>query len=128
MSVLSFIEKVCVQDAVYWAYEGSDGFGGTEFADPVDIKVRWDSHTEVMAQNNGKEFVSNAQVLTPTDLLEQSVIKLGTVAELELAVLNGELNDYPADPRVLDGAFEIKRMDRHPLFRSATMDVFVAYL
>lgn len=118
MSIKKFIKEVCVQDAVYWEYDGPDGFGGSEFKAPTDIKVRWDEETEVVSNNKGEEFISDAQVLTPNDLVEQSYLMLGTVASLPA-------NPDPADT---DGAYEIRSMDRHPLFKSESFDVFIAYL
>lgn len=118
MSILSFIKKVCVQDAIYWEYLGSDGVGGSEYEDPADIKVRWDDHTQIIAESNGKELRMDAQILSPIDLKEQSIVKLGLAADLTPGV---EVAD-------VEEAYEIKRMDRHPLFKSTTMDVFMAYL
>lgn len=118
MSILAFIKKVCVQDAVYWEYIGSDGAGGSEFEAPTDIKVRWDEYSEVFSDSNGKEIVSDAQLLVPDDLKEQSRVRLGLVADLPVGESVEEI----------DGVYEIKRMNRHPLFRSTTMDVFMAYL
>lgn len=118
MSITSFIKKVCVQSAVYWEYNGTDEFGSATFKTPVDILVRWDEKTQILSDNQGKEYVSDAEVLSPQDLLEQSYIMLGQLADL------------PSDPnpKETDGAFEIKAMDRHPLFKSKTLDVFIAYL
>jgi len=118
LSITRFIKDVCVQDAVYWEYDGPDGMGGSEFKDPTEIKVRWDESTEIVSADNGQEFVSDAQVLTPNDLTEQSYIYLGA------------LDSLPASPEPpnTDGAHEIKSMDRHPLFKSTTLDVFIAYL
>lgn len=118
MSIQSFIRKVCVQDIVYWEFDGKDAYSTPQFKDPVDRKARWDEHTEVISDSNGKEYLSNAQLLVPEDMEEQSYVWLGTVADLPAG----------ADPLNLDDAFEVKKMDRHPTFRSSTFDVFIAYL
>lgn len=118
MSITSFIKKVCVQDAIYWEYDGPDGMGGAEFKDPVEIKVRWDEGTEIVSDSDGREFVSNAQVIVTRDIKEQSYLCLGLLDSLP----------KNPEPRNTDGAYEIKSMDRHPLFKSKTMDVFIAYL
>lgn len=117
-SIKRFIKDVCVQDAVYWEYNGPDGFGSVEFADPTEIKVRWDDKVDVKSDSNGKEFVSKAEVLTPQDLKEQSYLYLGTLSELPANPAPGDVTD----------AYEIKAMDRYPLFKSKTLDVFLAYL
>lgn len=118
MAIKEFIQRVCVQDAVYWEYTGVDEFGSSTFKDPTEIKVRWDDSTEIQTTSNGKEFISMAEVLTPQDLTEQSYLYLGTLASL------------PADPEPLDTdkAYEIKAMDRHPLFAGTSNVVFIAYL
>lgn len=118
MSILSFIRKVAVQTVVYWEFEGIDEFSSPQFADAVERQVRWDETSEIVSDSTGREFVSRAQLLTPDDMVEQSYVWLGQLADL------------PADPEPLEtaGAFEIKKMDRHPLFRSQTLDVFIAYL
>lgn len=118
MSIVKFIEQVCQQDAVYWQFTGIDGFNTPQFEDPVDIKVRWDEKTEIISDNDGKEYISRAQIVTPNDLVEQSYIRLGTVEDLP----------NEDEPRDITGAFEIKKMDRFPLFKSTTLDVFMAYL
>lgn len=118
MSITRFIRKVSTQPAVYWEFDGLDQFTNPQFKEPVQIFVRWDEKTEIVSGIDGKEFMSRAQVLTPLDLVEQSYLYLGT------------LDDLPNEPkaRETEGAFEIKKMDRHPLFRSRTLDVFIAYL
>ena len=118
MSILSFIKKVCVQPAVYWQYNGSDGQGGSAFLNAVEIKVRWDEGTEVLSDSRGQEFTSHAQVLTPGNLVEQSYLWLGSLEDLPLE----------QDPVELPQAFAIKKMERYPLFKSTTQDVFLAYL
>jgi|AntRauTorcE11897_2_1112592.scaffolds.fasta_scaffold01346_13 hypothetical protein len=118
MSIKRFIKKVCVQTIVYWEFDGVDGFHTPQFLDAVELKVRWDEKAEVITDRDGKEYVSNAQLLTPQDLVEQSYVYLGTLADL------------PASPNPLEteGAFEIVNMERYPTFRSQTFDVFIAFL
>lgn len=119
MSIKSFIRQVCVQEAVYFEYLGTDEYSVPKFAAPKQIKVRWDETAEVTSDNQGREFISHAQVLTPQDLKEQSYLWLGNL-----------INDLPPEPNPveLDQAFEIKKMDRVPLFKSTSFDVFMAYL
>lgn len=119
MSITKFIERVCVQDAVYWEFDGVDEYSSSKFKNPVEVSIRWDEKTEIVSDNDGREYISRAQVLTPNDLLEQSYLRLGTIADLPNGV------DRPQD---ISGAFEIKKMDRYPLFKSQTLDVFIAYL
>lgn len=119
MSITKFIRRVCVQDAVYWEHDGMDSFSNPKFKAPVEVTVRWDEKSEIVSDNNGREFVSRAQVLTPDNMVEQSYLRLGTIADLPAGV---------DEPRDIVGAWEVKKMDRHPLFKSKTLDVFIAYL
>lgn len=118
MSITSFIRKVAAQKAIYWEYEGVDGYNRPQLKEAREIMVRWDEKTEVKTARNGKEFISRAQILTPEDLKEQSYIMLGA------------LDDVPIEPdhNDFEGAFEIRLMERTPLFASKTQDVFMAYL
>lgn len=117
MSLKKFIRKVCVQPAVYWEFDKPDAFGSPIFKAPVQRFVRWDEKTSLISDSTGKEFLSMAEIITPEDMKEQSYIVLGDIDDLPV----------DPDPREHDG-FEIKKMNRHPLFRSKTLDVFIAYL
>lgn len=118
MSILSFIKKVCTQKAIYWEYEGVDAYSRPQVKEAREINVRWDEKTEVKSDNTGKEFVSRAQILSPENLKEQSYIMLAP------------LDSVPIEPdhTEFEEAYQIRLMERTPLFRSPTQDVFMAYL
>ncbi len=125
MGIHKFIQKVCVQTAVYWPSPTPDGYGGMSYGTPVELKppnngVRWDEQAEVLSDNQGKEMISKARVLTPNDLDEQGMLFLGTLDELSTA--------QKADPRLVEGAFEIRRFDRVPMVMSTDVFVRTAYL
>ena len=119
MSLKAFIRSVCVQPAVYWEEDGPDGMGGVTFLAPTEILVRWDDASETVSDSDGVEFVSRAMIMTPNDLKERSRIMLGTL-----------FDDLPVDASdPLDfTTFEIRKMNRHPEFRSKTFDVFIGYV
>lgn len=81
-SIEKFIKTVCVQDAVYWAPLGVDGFGKMQFSPPIQIKCRWDEAATVLRDKDGVEIVSNTQVLLFMDVEKQGYLYLGTVAEV----------------------------------------------
>jgi hypothetical protein len=118
MGIKQFIKKVCVQDAVYWEFIGVDGYNTPKFMAAEPIKVRWDEDSEIQIANNGKEFTSSAKILSPIDLQEQSII------------MRVSIDDLPIEPDPLEYelAFEIRRVERTPLFMSSELDVFVAYV
>lgn len=118
--LIQFVESVCVQTAVYWGAPQPDGFGGITYSDPVEISCRWDEKTKVVTDNNGKEIVSKAEVLVTQDVDEEGYLYLGTIDDLDSSE-----QDSPED---VVGAWEIKRVDASPLFRSTDKFVRVVYL
>lgn len=118
--ILRFIKRVCVQTAIYWEFKGPDGFGGYEFEDACEIKVRWDDTSEVVKDNDGKEIVSSARILTPEDLKDKGYLLLG---DFEANPDYDPEGESPKTPPGIQGAYEIKRIQENPLFRST--DKFV---
>ena len=120
MSILSFIRKVCVQDAVYWGSPTPDGYGGLTFDPPKIIKCRWDSVVKNILSDEGKLFVSQAEVLVTEDLEVGGYLYLGDMI--------GFTNEHRVDPQTVTGAYPIKRITKNPLFRSEDKFVRVVYL
>lgn len=118
MGIIQFIEKVCVQTAVYWGNPQAGATGGMTFDAPVEIACRWDDRVEVISNSKGKEVVSKAQVLVTQDLDEQGYLYLGSLSGL---------GSNP-NPLEIDDAYEIARMDKSPLFKSTTEFVRMVYL
>ena len=117
MGLMNFIESVCVQDAVYWTGT-PDGYGGyTWQAHPV--KVRWDDTTEVVTDSSGKEVVSRARILSLHPMKQGRRLYLGSI---------DNLSDDEKDNPLLVESYEIKRVDRNPLFKSTTEFVQTVYL
>lgn len=108
---MATIDKVVklftVQTAVYWANPQSDGFGGTTFDAPQEIKVRWDVSTEVAVSDDGEEFVSKAEVLVRQDMKMNEYLFLGTLNDLDSG-------DYD-NPENIQGAYRIKRFEKVPM-------------
>lgn len=110
MGLQKFIESVCVQTAIYWEPTGTNEYGVRTYATPVEKKVRWDDTAEAISTNDGKQIVSKAQILTPVELKYEGWLLLGQLADY---------NDQDiSDPQLVDGAYEIKRTDTNPFFRS----------
>lgn len=76
--------KFAVQDAVYWGAPVNDGRGKKTFAEPIDIKVRWDEYGQVVTDKNGKEILVEVECLVLQDLAYEGQMCLSTVAELEV--------------------------------------------
>ncbi len=118
--ITRFIKRVCVQTAVYWEAKGSDGYGGMSYEIPVEIKCRWDGKSQVIVASDGKEIVSQAQLLVTEDLGVESRVMLGTLEEL--------LAGAWFDPLKAEGTYEVLKIDKTPLFRSTSEFVRKVYL
>ena len=126
--IIKFIKKVCVQTAVYWGSPTLDGYGGKTFADPVELTPpnggRWDQKVQLVEDKGiratGEEIISNAVVLLNQDVDEQGYLYLGSLDDLDSGVQD--------NPLEVEGAYEIKKVEKIPLFRSATEFVRKAYL
>jgi len=124
MGIEALIIRMCTQTCVYWGTPVDDGYGGKTFADPVEIKCRWENRTEKIswqgASRLGEEIVSRAQVFTTQDVDELGWLYLGDLDDLD--------SDEEADPMDASGAYEIKRFDKTAAMRSTTEFSRVAYL
>ncbi len=120
MSVLNFIEKVCVQTAVYWGNPQPDGYGGMTYKTPEDIKVRWDDTIRQISDGKGDQIVCRAVIMTPETLQEKGMLYLGKLDDLT--------EEEKGNPHNVNGAYSIKRVDKTPLFRSTDKFVITVYL
>jgi hypothetical protein len=120
MAISNFIEKVCVQTAVLWSFQGSDGYGGMSFSTPVEIKCRWEEKANLLEDKNGKQFTSKAEILIPQIYLfkEQDFLYLGSLEDVANA----------ANPLTVEKAFEVKVKESIPMIFSTTVFVTKAYL
>jgi len=88
-----------------------DGFGGSTFADPVELQGRWEALDEVILSSEGREIVSKARVWVLEDVEEQGYLCLG---------LLDDLDSDTSDPREIEGANEIIAFRKLPILGSAT--------
>ncbi len=111
MGLLKFVESVCVQTAIYWEPTGTDGFGRRTFADPIEVRVRWDDMAEAITTNDGKEIISRAVILSPYVMKPEGFLHLGS--------FNDFMDEsHTLSPEQLAGSYEIKKAQFNPLFRS----------
>lgn len=118
MSIETFIRKIAVQPAVYWAPAGVNEYGGMTYADPVEIKVRWQGSHELLRTSDGEQIVARGELLTSTDLQEGGFLMEGLITDL----------DSGAGPVDTPSACRIVRSERIPLLRSTTAFVRKAYV
>ena len=120
MGILQFIEKVCVQTAVYWGNPKNGGFGQKEFDKPIEIKVRWTDKAQIVRTGDGKEIACLAKVLVQQDLMMEGLLYLGSLSDFTPLEL--------VNPQDLTGVLEIKAFDKIPLLKSTDKFVRTAYL
>lgn len=106
MSIISYIKRLCKHTAVYWEPTGSDGYGNNTYANAKQIKCRWVNETELIQDNQGKEIVSNANILTLIDLKEDGMLYQGTLNDLD--------SSQQDDPKTVQDAHAIVRFTKVP--------------
>lgn len=72
-----------IHNAVYWSGAESDGYGGSTFDDPIQIKVRWDDLMTISSSPNGSELVSDASVRSLVPLEPGCLIWKGELLDLD---------------------------------------------
>lgn len=138
MSILTFIKKVCVQTAVYWGLPVNDGMGGYSYAQPREIKVRWDNARSVIKTKEGDEIETDAEIIIQEELSVNGRIWLGTLAELGYTESTPESgSNSGSSSGSSGGAIEyntpdsvdshlILHIEKTPLFRSTDKFVYFA--
>ena len=121
MSIQKFIEKVCVQTAVYWGNPTPDGYGGYTFDAPVEIPCRWEIKRKLIRNiKRGKPggiIISKARVLVTQVLKEGGYLYLGNLVDIT-----------GLEPDDVLEAYRIKRFDKISMIKSTTEFVRIAYL
>ena len=120
MGIISFINKVCVQTAVYWERPTNNGYGEQVFSLGVEISCRWDGKTKVITNKIGKEVTSMAQVLVTEELDDAGYLFLGTLDDLDTT--------EQMNPLLVENAYPIQQRAKTPLFKSTTEFVNTVYL
>jgi hypothetical protein len=124
MGIERFIQKVCVQTAVYWGNPKDDGYGGFTFDDPVNISCRWEDKIQIVATMDGQEVSSDSEILVTQDLDYNGYLYLGTLEEL--------LEDYTeeelANPMNVPTAKAIISKSKIPMIKSTKEFVRIVYL
>lgn len=120
MSISQMLIRTFNQTAVYWGKPEEDGSGGKTYANPVEIKCRWEDKQIIVNAADGKEVSSSSQVFTTEDLEEQGYLFLGVLDDL--------INEERSNPRSINKAYEIARVSKVPAIGSTTVFVKKAFL
>ncbi len=100
---MRIITKVLKQKAVWWSMTGSDSAGQNEYADPVEVSVRWDENMKQFIDSNGIKDVSKAQVMVDRDMKPGDALLLGELT-----------NDYTNNPNNHTGAGFVRGWGKTP--------------
>jgi len=123
MSITSFINKIAVQDAVYWGNPVNDGFGGYTFDTPVVIKCRWEDMERVYTGQEGQQIQQKAKVIVTQEIDIRGWLMLGTLNDLAMIDSGTYVN-----PSNEIKAYQIVGVDKVPMIKSNTIFVHIVYL
>jgi hypothetical protein len=104
---VSLIKKMRKQPAVWWASTGKDEFGVLTFAEPVQIKCRWDDSKGRFQNSKGFMVESKGTVYVDREMNLGDKLKKG---ELDTDTPESPLDDLEA--------FEIQGFESNPNFKA----------
>ncbi len=107
---MSIIKKMRKAFAVYWEPGSNDGYGGTAFSAPIEIKVRWEDTQELIIDKNGQEIVAKSLVYVDRVLNLDGYLFRGKLTDLG----NLDSSEDPDDPTTIQEAFEIRKFAELP--------------
>jgi hypothetical protein len=128
MGIEAMIAKNCPETCVYWGNPVSDGEGGFEFDEPIEISCRWQDMQQLISDNNGEQVTSMALVYVTQDLDEQGMLYRGTLSDLETTYSPENSAGDMVNPRKIEGAYFIKKFEKIPSLKSTTEFIRKAYL
>lgn len=106
---MTHLARYFKQQATYWAPQGStDTFGKAALAAPTTISVRWERKQEQAIDAKGREIVSKAIVFCDDSL------------DIQFDGFLYEGVSSVADPTNLDGAYQVRNVERVPSVRTLT--------
>lgn len=113
------IDSKLNQTCVYWQKTGVDIYNTPVFAEPVDIKCRWEDKTVLYISLTGEQMPSRAVVFTECDTAPGDMLWLGNVESLP--------EEYSEEIDIRTFAHSIQRSDKIPDLR-AEIYLRTAYL
>jgi hypothetical protein len=105
---MSIFTRMLKQTAVYWAPAGTGQTGETIYAEPIEIRCRWEDLQEQFIDGAGTTRVSKAKVYVDRDVGHGGYLFEGTF---------GDLTSH-SDPHANDGAYEIMAYGKIPNMRA----------
>lgn len=99
------------QYAVYWGSPQPDGYGGYRYADPIEIRCRWETEIARESTADAERIISYESVSAAIEFDIGGVLWLGRLADLDSA-------DLSADPLSISGARAIRSVEVIPAVRN----------
>jgi len=87
------------QRLVYWRKIGTNSSGQPVYASPVEVKCRWENRNEQIVTITGQMLISNALLMTEYELVMDSLVWKGTLAQWRAQPW------YPSRPTKPQGGF-----------------------
>lgn len=113
---MSIIKRMRRQTAILWTRGAPDRFGRYTFAEPIEIKCRWDDTTEEFVNPKGQKQIGRSVVYVDRVIAPGDRLKRGD--------LDSSAVDDPLDDTL---AYEVQRVDQNPNLK-ATEFLITAYL
>jgi hypothetical protein len=96
---MGIIKKMMKQRCIYWAPKSIDLFGGSSYAEPVELKCRWEDISTEIITAEGASASSRATVYVGVDVLQGGFLMLGSLDDF--CTVSSLPNEYPKAFRIL---------------------------
>lgn len=118
---VTYMNRLCVYDAVYWGNPQPDGKGGMTHDNPINIKCFWIDESQTVTDDNGDMWTSQAQVYVLQNLDQQGILWKGKLSNLTDKQKSNPLQE-------LSNARQIKRFEKTPSLRQKNVYMRKAYI
>jgi hypothetical protein len=118
MSFTTLLTRTCKQTCVFWGSPNEDGYAGQTWANPIELKCRWEDKEQLLQLDDGTQISSRAVVYVLQDVDLEGMMYLGTLDDLyDIADSSmGALDN----PKEFDKAYVIKKFEKSPALGSTT--------
>lgn len=111
---MSLIEDIRVMDAIYWEATGRDTRSNFVYANPIDVKVRWQDG-ETTEEGMTQDVTYNGTIFVDRDMPKGSRLMKGTIADNLKAPL-----PPPDAAKVIRKTFSIPDFDNEEVLYKVT--------
>lgn len=112
---MSLIKRMRKQYAVWWARTTADAYGRFAFANPVEIRCRWEDRVVEFLSPQGERELSASLVYVDREMSVGDMLKEGNLE-----------SSMTTDPSQETGVGEIRRFEKLPNLRN-TETLLTAY-